>query len=290
MFNLLAEGLVIAGVGVLTGALIPVRQLITQLPSGQMRSRWYTMIGLIALFIVGYISYAVIFWSRHTDWSDLIVPGIFFFGAGFVWMTATLSLQTATDVRRVTLLERENITDPLIGIYNRRYLDRRLEEECARAQRYSLPLSVLLIDIDHFKRINDTYGHQVGDHVLTFLGKLLLQAIRESDIAARYGGEEMLIIAPNTITSTAAFLAERLRQYVETHELVVTSESNEPREIRITVSIGVAGLSQETTNSKTLVHNADEALYRAKQKGRNCIVIHGADLTKVHLTPSGSPN
>jgi diguanylate cyclase (GGDEF)-like protein len=290
MFNLLAEGLVIAGVGVLTVALIPVRQLITQLPARQMRSRWYTMTGLIALFIVGYISYVVTFWSRHAAWPDLIVPGVFFFGAGFVWLTATLSLQTATDVRRVMLLERENITDPLIGIYNRRYLDRRLEEECARARRYTLPLSVLLIDIDHFKRINDTYGHQVGDHVLTYLGKLLLQVIRESDIAARYGGEEILIIAPNTTTSTAASLAERLRQHVETHELVLTNESNEPREIRITVSIGVAGLSQEATDSETLVHNTDEALYRAKQEGRNCIVIHGADLTKGHLPPSGPPN
>jgi len=131
--------------------------------------------------------------SRHTAWLDLIVPSVFFFGAGFVWLTATLSLHTAIDIRRVTVLEHENITDPLIGIYNRRYLDRRLQEEFIRARRYSLPLSVLLLDIDHFKRVNDAYGHQVGDLVLSYLGKLLLSAIRATDIIARYGGEEILI-------------------------------------------------------------------------------------------------
>ena len=280
MLNLLANILVIAGVGILIGALMPVRQLIAQLPTGHVRRSWYLLTALIAIFIVGYLSYIPAFWGRQSTWLDLIVPGIFFCGAGFVWLTASLSLQTATDVRRVTLLERENITDPLIGIYNRRYLDRRLEEECVRARRYTLPLAVLLIDIDHFKRINDTYGHQVGDLVLSDLGKLILQAIRESDIAARYGGEEMMIIAPNTTPSSAKVLAERLRQRVETYTLTLTKGSNPPQEVRITVSIGVAGLSQETLDSQKLIHNADEALYHAKQAGRNRSVIHETNLPK----------
>lgn len=274
MLNWLANGLVIAGVCILIGALLPVRRLIAQLPTGHVRRRWYALTGLIALFIAGYLGYAIAFWSRPATWLDLIVPGVFFFGAGFVWLTASLSLQTAADIRRVTLLERESITDPLLGIYNRRFLDRRLEEECARAQRYALPVSVLLIDIDHFKRINDTYGHPVGDLVLSFLGKLLLQAIRESDIAARYGGEEIAIIVPNTPLSSAAALAERLRQHVETHELVVTHDANQSQVVRITVSVGVAGLTQDATDGQQLIQAADEALYRAKQAGRNRVVIH----------------
>lgn len=278
MLNLLANSLVIAGVCVLAGALIPVRQIIAQLTSGQVRRRWYTLTGLIALFIVGYLIYAVSFWRRHATWLDLIVPGVFFFGAGFVWLTASISLQTTADIRRVTLLEHENITDPLVGIYNRRYLDRRLGEECARAQRYALPLSVLLIDIDHFKRINDTYGHQVGDLVLSYLGKLLVQAIRGSDMVARYGGEEIVIVAPHTSLSSAGGLAERLRQHVETDALVLASQANGPREIRITVSIGVASLSREAADGQTLIHHADEALYRAKQEGRNRIVMHDANI------------
>lgn len=280
MITLLADVFVMAGVGVLINALIPVRQLIVQLPPGRIRRRWFTMTGLILLFIIGYISYYIIFWSHHIVWLDLIVPAIFFFGAGFVWLTATLSLQTATDVRRVTLLEHENITDPLIGIYNRRYLDRRLEEECARAQRYALPLALILIDIDHFKGINDAYGHQAGDLVLGYLGKLLLQVIRESDIAARYGGDEILIIAPKTNVNFAAVLAERLRQHVETHALVLTNTTDKPQEIRVTVSIGVASLTEEINDCQKLVLKVDEALFCAKQEGRNRVIVHGNKLPK----------
>ena len=284
MIKLLVDGLVVAGACVLIGALIPVRQIIMQLPPGQIRHRWYILTGLIFIFILGYIGYATAFWNHATTWLDLLVPAVFFFGACFVWLTTVLSLQTANDIRRVTILERENISDPLIGIYNRRFLDRRLEEECARARRYSLPLSVLLIDIDHFKRINDVNGHQVGDHVLSYLGKLLLQAVRDSDIVTRYGGDEILIITPNSAAPFAGILAERLRQHVEAHELVLTNVSNSPLQIRITVSIGVAGWSQEVTEWQRLIQNADEALYRAKQEGRNRVVIHA-----IHASKSSSP-
>jgi diguanylate cyclase (GGDEF)-like protein len=280
MINFFANGLVIAGVCVLIGALIPMRQIIIQLPSGQVRRRWYLLTLFIFIFIFGYIGYATAFWNHATTWSDLIVPAVFISGACFVWLTTTLFLQTANDIRRLTILEQENISDPLIGIYNRRFLDRRLEEECARAQRYSLPLSVMLIDIDHFKRINDANGHQVGDQVLSFLGKLLLQVIRDSDIAARYGGDEILIITPNTSASLAGVLAERLRQHVETHELTLTKLFKNPLQIRITVSIGVASLSQEATECQRLIQNADEALYRAKQEGRNRVVIHSINAPK----------
>ncbi len=134
----------------------------------------------------------------------------------------------------------------------------------------------MLLDIDHFKRVNDTYGHQAGDRVLSYLGRLVLHAVREADIPTRYGGEELLIIAPNTTLASAAALAERLRQHVETHELVLSSESNARQEIRITVSIGVASLAPGVANSRQLIGDADAALYRAKQEGRNRVVANGA--------------
>ena len=195
-----------AGACILIRSLFLVRNLIAQLSSGSIRHRWYTLAVLIAFFVIGYLSYVIIFWNRQVFWSDLIVPAVFFLGAVFVWLTAILSIQTITDVRRVTLLEQENIMDPLIGIYNRRHLDRCIKKEYACAQHNALPLSVLLIDVDHFKRVNDTHGHQVGDLILKHLGKLLLQVLRSSDIAARYGGEEILIIAPNTTTPSAGAL------------------------------------------------------------------------------------
>ncbi|TXF11896.1 GGDEF domain-containing protein [Pelomicrobium methylotrophicum] len=272
MLDFLASGLVLAGICLLVVALAPVGRLIRQLPIGMLRRKWHVMAGLIVVFIVGYASYAVVFWGRHTDWAAMITPVVFFFGAGFVWMTATLSLQTAVDIRRAVLLEQEAITDPLTGLYNRRHLARRLEKEFARARRYGMPLSVLLLDIDHFKCVNDTYGHQVGDQVLNHVARLTLQAIRETDLAARYGGEEFVIIAPNTEASSAAALAERLRRHVETHPLVLHGGYSGRQEIRVTVSIGVAGLGRDTSDSQHLLQEADEALYRAKQQGRNRVV------------------
>ena len=276
MINVFANTLVITGALILMGAMLPIRRLITQLPAGRARLNWYTLTALIIFFIVGYSSYALAFWKHHTYWADLIVPCVFFFGAIFVWLAAALSLQTAVDIRRMTILEHENITDPLVGIYNRRYLDRRLEEEFARAKRYDSPLSVLLIDVDHFKRINDVHGHHIGDLALYELGKLILQSIRETDIVARYGGDEIVIIAPNTTTHLAEVLAERLRQNVENQNLALKGESDKSKDVHLTVSIGIADLTQEAKDSRALMLNADQMLYHAKKEGRNRVVIYGA--------------
>jgi diguanylate cyclase (GGDEF)-like protein len=274
MFTLIANSLLIVGAGILIGSLFPVRQLLAHLPPGRTRARWYIMAILNLTFITGYLAYAMLFWNQPLDLHDLIVPGVFFFGACFVWMSNMFSLQAVNDVRRVTLLEQENITDPLSGVYNRRYLDRRLEEEFDRGKRYETPLSILMIDIDHFKQINDQFGHQAGDHVLGFLGKLTLNSIRASDISARYGGDEFLIIAPNAPVSMADTIAERLRSHVESHELVLTSDPGRRQEIRVTVSIGVATCSQKTESIQKLLKDADAALYRAKQAGRNRVAVH----------------
>ncbi len=281
MIDMLVNSLVILGVCVLVGCLLPVSRLISQLPSGEVRRCWCELTVLIICLIVGYISYTVTFWNRHSSWLDFIVPGVFLFCAIFVWLTIHLSLQTAFDVRRVVSLEQESITDPLTGIYNRRYLDRRLDEEISRAKRYDLPLSILLIDIDHFKQVNDNYGHQVGDSLLIHLGKMVSNLIRNSDVASRYGGDELLILAPSTTVSSAAMLAERLRQHLEANQPELSSKSNQVQEIRVTVSIGIAGLGPKITNSKSLVKYADEALYRAKKEGRNCVIIHNLNMPKV---------
>lgn len=253
-----------------------------QLTATSLRRKWYLLTFLITVFIIGYLAYIVDSWGQYNHWHDLIVPGVFFLGACFVWLAATLSLQTAVDIRRMAHLEQENITDPLLGIYNRRYLDRRIEEECARAKLYKQPLSVLLIDIDHFKRINDVYGHQFGDFILCQIGKTLLHVTRDSDVAARYGGDEILIITPNTTPLLAATLAERLRQHIESHALTLNNESERPLEIRVTASIGIAHLNLETDNSAQLLRHTDQALYQAKKEGRNRISMYGMDMPKVN--------
>jgi len=156
--------------------------------------------------------------------------------------------------------------DALTGCLNRRAFTDRLERELDRVRRYNVKLSVLMIDLDRFKDVNDTYGHIVGDGVLRKLGDLLRDEVRSVDLAARYGGEEFVILLPDTDLQGAVSFAERLRKRVE-HENF--AEKGDP--LRITVSIGVASASTEgeITEPESLISRADEALYCAKNEGRN---------------------
>ena len=159
-------------------------------------------------------------------------------------------------------------TDGLTGLYNRRYLDISLDGEISRRNRYSGALSALMIDIDHFKQINDTHGHQAGDDVLKILAGILTSCVRGTDIPGRFGGEEFLVILPETPVENALILAERLRKRVE--EAIVRSGSES---IQITVSLGVAGVSDgvKNVNTERLLAAVDSALYTAKSEGRNRI-------------------
>jgi diguanylate cyclase (GGDEF)-like protein len=173
----------------------------------------------------------------------------------------------------------------LTGIFNRRYLDHRLAEEVARAQRYDLPLSILMLDIDHFKQINDRYGHQAGDQVLISLGEVVARELRESDILARYGGEEFLVMALNIHLLGATYVAERICKRIESHSFILP---NDPSGISVTVSIGVASLGNGVDDREKLVQVADENLYRAKREGRNRVIVGTPEVigTKIRAAPS----
>ncbi|HSW51819.1 MAG TPA: GGDEF domain-containing protein [Sulfuricaulis sp.] len=273
MLHFVANGLVAVGIILQFLALRPVRRLITLLPPGRLRLKWLVLTALIFIFIIGYGAYIPVFWGSHEKLADLVVPAVFFLGACFVLVVNFLSLETTRDVQHMSVLEQESITDPLMGIYNRRYLERRLTSEVARASRYGMPLSVLLLDIDHFKRINDSYGHQVGDVVLAELAQLIVNTVRTTDIVARYGGEEIMVIAPSTPLKTATNLAERLRKIIEHRPLdVPTKLHRKLKALHITVSVGVACFGQSANDFQSLIQSADEALYRAKKKGRNCVI------------------
>lgn len=273
MLHFVANGLVAVGIILQFLALRPVRRLITLLPPGRLRLKWLVLTALIFIFIIGYGAYIPVFWGSHEKLADLVVPAVFFLGACFVLVVNFLSLETTRDVQHMSVLEQESITDPLMGIYNRRYLERRLTSEVARASRYGMPLSVLLLDIDHFKRINDSYGHQVGDVVLAELAQLIVNTVRTTDIVARYGGEEIMVIAPSTPLKTATNLAERLRKIIEHRPLDVPAKLHRKlKALHITVSVGVACFGQSANDFQSLIQSADEALYRAKKKGRNCVI------------------
>ncbi len=167
-------------------------------------------------------------------------------------------------------LEQLVMTDELTHAGNRRGFFTRGHEEIERTRRYQTPLSLMMLDIDEFKRVNDTCGHDAGDLVLQCVAKTIQQNIRETDMLARLGGEEFGILLPNTTTPEAGMMAERLREMVEKETC-----SNEDHRMGVTVSIGVAGFDNSITNIDHLLKNADAAMYRAKSLGRNRVVSLG---------------
>jgi two-component system, cell cycle response regulator len=162
------------------------------------------------------------------------------------------------------LLRKFALVDPLTELPNRRALDERLQQEWARMLRHGGQLSVIMADIDHFKDVNDRYGHPAGDEVLRQVGRLLAEGCRESDTPARYGGEEFVVVAPETTVQAAAEFAERLRTSLCSRPLDVHGQS-----IQVTASFGVAGQDGHQSPEE-LVKAADKALYLAKSAGRNC--------------------
>ena len=164
-------------------------------------------------------------------------------------------------------------TDGLTGLLNRRFFDRQFALELARAERDGTPLSVILCDLDNFKRINDSFGHQVGDLVLKLSSSTLQKTIRETDFAGRYGGEELCVLLPDTDLTAACSIAENIRQAIE--QLDINQEQDTHQEqngLRITVSIGVSSFSPELASIENLLQRADENLYQAKARGKNQVV------------------
>jgi len=161
-------------------------------------------------------------------------------------------------------MERMAVTDGLTGLMNHRRFQERLSEEFRRIVRHSEPISLILADIDHFKKINDEYGHPTGDEVLKRVAGVLKEMVRDIDIVARYGGEEFAIILINTDGEGACMLAERIRKAIEKKEFTFRGSR-----IPVTISLGIASYPKNSRIKEDLILRADKALYSAKSKGRN---------------------
>ncbi|MCX8042364.1 MAG: GGDEF domain-containing protein [Thermodesulfobacteriaceae bacterium] len=161
-------------------------------------------------------------------------------------------------------IKKINNTDPLTGILNRRAFLKILKREISLAKRHNLPLSLVMIDIDYFKKINDTYGHETGDYVLKTTAKVIRKSIRQEDLFARLGGEEFVLLLPHTNMEAAYKMSERLRQTIEKRQFKRIRE-------KITASFGITEFSP-LDNFRLFLKRADEALYEAKKRGRNCCI------------------
>jgi len=172
---------------------------------------------------------------------------------------------------RVALAEQQRLArnDELTGLLNRRYFMELAEREWAYAKRYVIPLSVVMLDIDHFKRINDTHGHKIGDQVLRKIALHCQNNLREVDIIGRYGGEEFIVFLPNTTDSGACVMADRLCKSIANASFEISTG-----DLSVTVSLGVCTLTDDCKDLNTLIERADLALYEAKRTGRNRMIVY----------------
>jgi len=195
------------------------------------------------------------------------------FGRDEIALLRKIAAQSALVIDRITLYQHHrelSMTDELTGIFNRRYFNQRYDREVQRAQRYERPLSVIMIDIDHFKTFNDKHGHLMGDRVLQGVATLLERSIRKSDILARFGGEEFVILLPEIDKERGRKVAEKLRRAIERADF--PKGTTQPLG-RITISLGLASFPEDSSRSPDLLERADRALYTAKTLGRNQVAV-----------------
>lgn len=260
--------LMIFGTGCLVAAMSAISSILTMLGAGPLRQRWQWLYRLALLFAVSYPILAVIHLGLANTDADIFVGGILALTGLASLLVARLSAMTTKDLVRIASLERDVMRDPLTGLLNRRYLDSRLDEEIQRARRSGLPLSLLMIDLDNFKHVNDSYGHIVGDQVLRHVSALVVSMVRVSDMVVRYGGEEFLVIAPDSALEDATHLGDRLLHHLRNHE--VPLPNGQP--LKVTASIGAASLD-DGDNQMSFLRRADIALYEAKGQGRDRLCI-----------------
>jgi diguanylate cyclase (GGDEF)-like protein len=191
---------------------------------------------------------------------------------GIAGRTLSFAMLDRADLAYQSRIEQMIHVDELTGLLTKRSLFRALEKELTRAQRYRHPIAVLMMDLDHFKQVNDTYGHLAGSLCLSEVGRLIRESTRETDVNGRYGGEEFVTFLPESDVAGGRIVAERIRAAMERHEFQYENAA-----FGVRISIGIAGWPEDGNDVESLVRAADTALYRAKHLGRNRFVVYGED-------------
>ncbi|KGP63837.1 hypothetical protein EP47_12480 [Legionella norrlandica] len=179
----------------------------------------------------------------------------------------TISLAIA-NIKLKELLHTQSIRDPLTGLLNRRFLDEYIIKQIGQSKRTKASITLIMVDVDNFKNVNDTFGHETGDYVLSCLGNLFLSLVREGDLICRYGGEEFLFVLPNCDLESAKIAAESIRNEVHKMRIVIEGAVS-----NITISLGVSIYPSDGSSLKELIDAADQALYVAKKKGKNRAIV-----------------
>jgi diguanylate cyclase (GGDEF)-like protein len=263
--NVLVQATLVAAAVLLLTSLIAVQRVYRIVSQGIVRASWGVLAWLIFILALGDMA---LLWinnthgtNRHQDW---VIASICLAASLFVVLACNLAHHVAKDFSRLSKLESVACVDPVTELYNRRHIMDVLDTECIRSCSHNSPLSILLMDVDNFKKINDTYGHQAGDVVLKEMG-VLITAASGSRLVGRYGGEEFLVLLPQEDAADAWVTAERIRAVIESATVVYDGDPI----ISPTISIGIATTFGWKEKPEDLVGLADEALYAAKSSGRN---------------------
>lgn len=281
--------------------LMPPAQLLS-LYTLYSQPRYLAWASLWALGVYGtgtVIAWSHLLGSPHmgTFWIHVVFSAVYVFGyyrfnsmvqlhEKLVMMKLELEASTRELASTNELLARLSYTDSLTGVYNNRYFYERLEEEISLARRTDGHLALIMLDIDHFKRYNDTYGHRQGDRLLREVARIMSEKCRETDIVCRYGGEEFGIILPHASRTEALGVAERIREAIASHPF--EGRESQPNGV-LTISAGVAVFPDDAQTVGELVERADIALYRAKSSGRNAVRFYSAKLSDTQQNESQGP-
>lgn len=223
---------------------------------------------LLSATVITTVCFAIValkspFWIEHK-----------FFSLGIMSAQLLVPFYFAILLKRLQVakknFEQLSLVDGLTGLMNRHTFDSRISTETSRLKRFSAPFALALLDVDHFKNVNDTFGHLAGDIVLQKLAEILQKSCRDGDIIARFGGEEFALLLPGNGMRDITLAGERLRMAVEQLTIIVDGQ---PQAIRITVSVGIAYWSSRFNNSRDWIQSADEMLYKAKNQGRNRVLV-----------------
>jgi len=266
---LLACILLLGGICLLTVAFFTSKQLIKKLPLGKIRYNWQILSYLIIVAILGFAIYMLLLISGQVAITSLIVPKLAFSATAFMVLLCFLIYQITGNIREAIAIEQASIIDPVLDIYNRRYFDRRIDEETQRSRRYKLPLSLILCELDEFNKVIDAHGKLVSDVVLRKISDFIVSTVRSSDIVARFDENKIIIGTTQTEEDMAVQLADRLRTEIEKLEILPsTNQENNPA-MHVTASVGVATVLDSIENGLQLTNMAEQALAQAEVKGRN---------------------
>ncbi len=285
MLNSVATRMMLSGT-LFGGGLLALAVLTNRLHDGIKQSARWLMMGGFLLGAIALFSRTVSAIIDPPETSRLLAPGLFqalsFFAGHAVLLTTSVGFLVLHKDRAEESAQRLAVTDPLTGTFNRRTFLELADKEIARSRRAGSALSLVLLDLDHFKRINDQHGHVVGDGVLIRFTKIVQACLRCEDLLVRYGGEEFCVLLPDVALDGAVALAERIRQSVER-----TGFGGGSSPLRVTVSAGVARLGREDSDDIAhLLKRADEAMYGAKAAGRNQVLAYPENSTIAMLTRS----